>query len=70
MKNFNSAGKYEFIAADLTLMKNVRAVAREIEGKVDKVNYLCMSPGFLSLKGKDDTEEGIDRKVSLNFYAR
>jgi short-subunit dehydrogenase len=70
LKKVNAGGKYEFVQADLTLMKNVKGVAQEILSKVDKINYLCMSPGITSFKGKDDTEEGIDRKVALNYYAR
>ena len=70
MKKKNSAGKYEFVQGDLTLMKGVRSVATEIGSKVDGINFLCMSPGMLSLKGKDDTEEGIDRKMALHYYAR
>jgi NAD(P)-dependent dehydrogenase (short-subunit alcohol dehydrogenase family) len=70
LKKVNAKGKYEFVQADLTLMKSVKIVASEISSKVDKINYLCMSPGILSLKSKDDTEEGIDRKLALNFYSR
>jgi NAD(P)-dependent dehydrogenase (short-subunit alcohol dehydrogenase family) len=70
MKRVNGAGKYEFVQGDLTMMKNVEGVAKEVRGKVDKINYLCMSQGMLSLKGQDDTEEGVDRKVALHFYSR
>jgi len=70
MKKVNAAGKYEFVQGDLTMMKNVRSVATEVSGKVDKINYLCMSPGVLTLKGQDDTDEGIDRKMALHFYSR
>lgn len=70
MKKKNSAGTYEFVQGDLTLMKGVKSVATEIATKVDGINFLCMSPGMLSLKGKDDTEEGIDRKMALHYYAR
>jgi len=51
-------------------MKGVKGVATEISSKVEKINYLCMSPGILSFKGKDDTEEGIDRKLALHYYSR
>lgn len=70
MKKFNSAGQYEFIKGDLSLMKGVRGVADEVAGKVDKINYLCTSQGILSVKTQDDTTEGIDRKASLHFYSR
>ena len=51
-------------------MKGVRGVATEIAGKVEEINYLCMSQGIMTMKTKDDTEEGIDRKMSLHFYSR
>ena len=70
MKKSNAQGKYEFVQGDLTLMKGVRSVADEISKKVDKINYLCMSQGMFSLASKDDTEEGIDRKMALHFYSR
>jgi len=70
MKKHNGNGKYEFIQGDLSLMKGVRGVAAEIAGKVEGINYLCMSQGIMSLKTKDDTEEGIDRKMSVHFYSR
>lgn len=70
MKKANGAGKYEFVQGDLSLMKGVKSIATEIASKVEDINFLCMSPGILSLKIKDDTEEGIDRKVALHFYSR
>ena len=63
-------GKYEFVQGDLTLMKGVRSVVDEISSKVDKINYLCMSQGTLSMAKKDDTDEGIDKKMALHFYSK
>jgi hypothetical protein len=51
-------------------MKGVRSVADEISKKVDKINYLCMSQGQLSMTSKDDSDEGIDKKMALHFYSR
>lgn len=70
MKSLNSQGTYEFVQGDLTLMTGVRNVAKQVNLKVDKVNFLCMSQGIMTLKTHDDTEEGIDRKVALHFYSR
>lgn len=64
------APRREFVQCDATLMKNVREAAREIRGKVDKVNYLVMSPGVMTLNGRNETEEGIDRKLAVHYYAR
>jgi len=29
-----------------------------------------MTTGYLTLKGRDETSEGIDKKLALNYYAR
>jgi hypothetical protein len=70
MKKVNAAGKYEFVQGDLSLMKGARTVAAEVLQKTDKINFLCMSPGILSMKLRENTEEGIDRKMALHFYSR
>jgi NAD(P)-dependent dehydrogenase (short-subunit alcohol dehydrogenase family) len=70
LKKVNAAGKYEFVQGDLSLMKGARTVATEVLQKTDKINFLCMNPGILSMKVKDNTEEGIDRKMALHFYSR
>lgn len=61
---------HEFVECDATLMKNVRAATKEILARHPKINFLVMSPGYLTLRGRDETEEGIDRKLALNYYAR
>jgi hypothetical protein len=70
MKKVNAAGKYEFVQGDLSLMKGTKTVATEVLQKTDKINFLCMTPGILSTKLKENTEEGIDRKMAVHFYSR
>jgi hypothetical protein len=60
----------EFIQCDATLMKNVRTTAQTIISKYPKINYLVLSPGYLTLAGRDETVEGIDKKLALLYYAR
>ncbi|KAF8693098.1 KR domain, partial [Rhizoctonia solani] len=67
-KNLDS--KYEFEQCDATLMSNVRNTTSSLVERLPKLNYLVLSPGFVSLKGRDETSEGIDRKLALNYYAR
>jgi len=50
-------------------MSSVRDVAKRIADKVDKVNFLCLSAGMLAV-GKNDTAEGNDMKLSLDYYSR
>jgi len=61
---------YEFERVDATLMKDVRRVTRSLLGRLDKVNFIVASAGFLTTKGRDETEEGIDKKLACNIYAR
>ncbi|PPQ70296.1 hypothetical protein CVT26_014581 [Gymnopilus dilepis] len=61
---------YEFIPCDLTLMKNVHALAKDLSARLPKINYLVHSAGVFGLRGREDTEEGIDRKLASRYYAR
>ncbi|CAE6416158.1 hypothetical protein ACGC1H_007207 [Rhizoctonia solani] len=66
----SSDSKYEFEQCDATLMSNVRNTTSSLVGRLPKLNYLVLSPGFLTLKGRDETPEGLDKKLALNYYAR
>ncbi|PFH49858.1 hypothetical protein AMATHDRAFT_146712 [Amanita thiersii Skay4041] len=61
---------HEFVYCDVSLMRNVHAVTRDLRTRYPKINFLILSPGFLSMKGRDETEEGIDKKLAANYYAR
>jgi NAD(P)-dependent dehydrogenase (short-subunit alcohol dehydrogenase family) len=62
--------KYSFIKVDATSMAELRNVTTKLSKELDKVNFIVVSPGVLTLKGRDETSEGIDRKMACNFYAR
>ncbi|KAG8771375.1 hypothetical protein FRC15_003486 [Serendipita sp. 397] len=66
----HEASKYSFVKVDATSMAHVREVTASLRGELDKVNFIVASTGFLTLKGRDETSEGIDRKLACNFYAR
>ncbi|CAK5284522.1 unnamed protein product [Mycena citricolor] len=70
---------HEFIECDATLMRDVRRVTGVLlarrppaaQNTTEKINYLVLSPGFFSIvAGRDETAEGIDRKLALLYYAR
>jgi len=61
---------HEFVQCDATLMKNVHSASEQILAKHSKINYLVMSPGFFSSSGRDETSEGIDKKLAVHYYAR
>ncbi|KAJ3575029.1 hypothetical protein NP233_g1377 [Leucocoprinus birnbaumii] len=62
--------KHEFIQCDVTRMKNVRSVTQELLSRHPKINYLVMTPGFTSLNGRNETEEGLDTKLAVHYYSR
>ena len=62
--------KHEFVACDMSLLANVRATTEALLARVPKLNLLVLSPGFMSLRGREETAEGIDRRLGLHYYAR
>lgn len=62
--------KFEFMECDATLMKNVGNTTSSLLTSLPKLNYLVLTPGYLSMSGRNETAEGIDRKLALHYYAR
>lgn len=69
-KPASSDVQHEFVECDVTLMRNVRTVSAELVQRLPKLNFLVLTPGMMTLQGRDDTDEGIDRKLALHYYAR
>ena len=66
----STKSKYEFVECDATLMKNVQSTTTNLLSTLPKLNYLFVTPGYFSLKGRDETSEGLDKKLAVNYYAR
>ncbi|KAJ7062495.1 NAD(P)-binding protein [Mycena amicta] len=65
--------KHEFIPCDVSLMANVRHTTASLLARTDltRLNFLVLSPGFFSiLAGRNNTSEGIDKKLAVLYYAR
>ena len=62
--------KHEFLAADVFLMRNIQAATETLRTQLPKINFLVLSPGLLNMRGRDETEEGIDKRLGLHYYAR
>jgi NAD(P)-dependent dehydrogenase (short-subunit alcohol dehydrogenase family) len=60
----------DFIHCDATRMKNVETATKEILARYSKINFLVLSTGVATMKGLDETEEGLDTKLALHYYAR
>ncbi|PSN69804.1 hypothetical protein BS50DRAFT_488949 [Corynespora cassiicola Philippines] len=70
-RDINSSSRVDFIkASDASLLRNVDQVCKEIKEKEQKVNLLFMTVGYATFKGREETEEGLDKKFSLHYYAR
>jgi hypothetical protein len=61
---------HEFVSCDATLMKNIHLVSKDLLTRLPKINFLILSPAFLSTEGRNETEEGIDKSLALHYYAR
>lgn len=64
------AAAHEFVECDVTLMRNIRKTTAELSQRLPKLNFLVLSPGILTMQGRTETDEGIDRKLALHYYAR
>jgi len=62
--------QHEVVRCDATLMRNVEATTSLLLSRLPKLNYLVLSSGFFNLRGRDETSEGIDKRLALNYYAR
>ncbi len=60
----------EFLYCDLTHLKNVQILTEDILSKYPKINYLVITAGFMAVGGRNETEEGNDRKLVVHYYSR
>ncbi|OJD22471.1 hypothetical protein ACJ73_06181 [Blastomyces percursus] len=66
----NPGGSFQFIEADVSLIRNVDRACEMIKNKEDRLNMLFMTPGGISLSGRRETTEGIDQIFALRYYSR
>ncbi|KAL4746646.1 hypothetical protein BDW72DRAFT_30835 [Aspergillus terricola var. indicus] len=66
----NPGSKTTFLKCDVSLLKEVDEVCKDIQEKEEKVNVLVLTTGMMTYKGRDETNEGLDKKLSLHYYAR
>ncbi|KAL3440881.1 hypothetical protein BJX65DRAFT_289609 [Aspergillus insuetus] len=59
-----------FIKSDVSLLREVDKACTAIQEKEEKVNILFLSPGTGSMSGRDETDEGLDKKLNLHYYSR
>lgn len=61
---------YSFIKLDATLMKEVRRVTDLLAKELVKINFIVTTTAFFDYGGREETCEGVDKKMACLFYAR
>ncbi|KAH9931034.1 NAD-P-binding protein [Amylocystis lapponica] len=69
-KAIDTTARHEFMQCDAALMKNVEHTTSQLCSRLSRLNFLVLSPGFFSLRGREESPEGIDRRMALTYYAR
>ncbi|RPD57614.1 hypothetical protein L226DRAFT_568406 [Lentinus tigrinus ALCF2SS1-7] len=62
--------KHEFVSSDVFLMRNVQTTTTLLRERLPRINFLVLSPGLFNVRGRDETAEGIDKRLGLHYYAR
>ncbi|KAK6000809.1 hypothetical protein QM012_003534 [Aureobasidium pullulans] len=70
LHDMNPRGSFKFIEADVSLISNVDKACESIKQQEKTLDLLFMTPGGLSLVGRRETSEGIDKLFALRYYAR
>lgn len=45
-------------------------VCAELSQREKKIHCLFLTAGYMTLKGRNETEDGVDRKMCVNYYSR
>ncbi|KAJ5959463.1 Short-chain dehydrogenase/reductase SDR [Penicillium vulpinum] len=67
-RQLNPEGEFIFIKADVSLIRNVDVVCREIQSKEKSINILFLSCG--TSRFGEDTSEGLHIITATGYYAR
>ncbi|OJJ31411.1 hypothetical protein ASPWEDRAFT_54580 [Aspergillus wentii DTO 134E9] len=70
LRQLNPKGRFNFIEADVSLIRNVDAACKQVLEQEKHLNFLFMTPGGISLGGRNETIEGIDHLFALRYYSR
>ncbi|KAJ0116824.1 hypothetical protein J7T55_009975 [Diaporthe amygdali] len=68
LREVNPEGQYTFIRSDVSLLRNVDDVCKQIREKESEINVLFMSQGTLNFSKQ--TEEGMSYLMSLTYFGR
>ncbi|KAK0204688.1 hypothetical protein DFS33DRAFT_1373381 [Desarmillaria ectypa] len=62
----------EFVPCDASLMSNVASATEEVKRRLGekKVDFLVLTTGYLTTAGREETTEGMDKKMAVAYYAK
>ena len=66
----HAENSHSFVESDLFQMKNVEKTTSSLLSTLPKLNLLVLSTGFMDFRWRDETAEGVDKRLALNYYAR
>ncbi|KAI9838860.1 MAG: hypothetical protein M1819_004067 [Sarea resinae] len=66
----NPKGVFNFIETDVSTLKNVDGVCDRVKGRVEKLNLLFLSAGYISFVGRQATPDDVDASLALRYYGR
>ncbi|KAI7081905.1 hypothetical protein KC356_g8789 [Hortaea werneckii] len=70
LKEINPEGEAYFLQKDVSLLRNVDELCDELKRREPKINCLFVTAGYMTLRGRNETIEGLDRKMCVNYYSR
>ncbi|KAK4544232.1 hypothetical protein LTR36_004442 [Oleoguttula mirabilis] len=70
LREINPQGEAIFLQKDISLLRSVDEICDELKRREKKIHCLFLTAGYMTLRGRNETTEGIDRKMSVNYYSR
>ncbi|MCJ1433420.1 hypothetical protein MMC27_002780 [Xylographa pallens] len=70
LKRLNPQGTFVFLETEISLIRNVDQICREIASQEKQMDLIVMSTGYLTFAGRQETDEGIDTLAALSYYIR
>jgi NAD(P)-dependent dehydrogenase (short-subunit alcohol dehydrogenase family) len=70
LKELHPTGSHTFHKVDMSLVSEAQKFAKQYMENHSLLHYLVISCGFLSMAGRTETKEGIDRKMATHYYGR
>ncbi|KAF6765357.1 hypothetical protein DFP72DRAFT_798430 [Ephemerocybe angulata] len=61
---------HEFVQCDASIMSNVHSASQVILAKLPKINFVAITAGYMTTGGREETAEGIDKKLAVHYYGR